>query len=120
MVNAWGKDLEDRRAHVLHLGGALVGRVKKFYDGDKEKKGDCYAPVLELEEGHSFIATPEHFVELDRTALSFYEGLMIGTRALVEMAARGAPSLGMEKGLALTIAVFRTQLRQLQVEDPNG
>jgi hypothetical protein len=113
-VDAWGADLVARGVTVLHKRTLVVGKVVKYYDGETERSGNCFAPVVELEEGHTFVAQPEKFVELDAQAVRFYSGIVQGLAAIVKVAARTAPTLGSARGIDLTVAALRAQLAALE------
>lgn len=118
VVRARFEELVANRALVLHLPTLVIARAKTYY---AEGRGGVTEPVLEMEEGHSFVASDSaRFVELDAQAEAFYRNMLVGLRAVVEMAAKAAPAVGAEKGLKIAIAALRAQLRELQKGDDEG
>jgi len=126
-ILAWGRDLEARKAWVLHETLA-VGPVRKFWDGEAERYVspvndlEVKAPVLELETGHALVANPDAFLELTTAEFRMYAALQQGLAGLAAMAARGAASAGVDRvhGIALMRAALRAQLAALELptKDP--
>lgn len=81
----WVRKLVDDHAWIFHIPTLTVGRVKKFYGPDGETyvstinqepvlEGEQPAPVLELEEGHTFVAHEASvFLRLSEGEVKFYE-----------------------------------------------
>jgi hypothetical protein len=127
-IREWADALIRKQAWVLHLEALAVGPVKAFYDGvssmwtstvDGQPVPD---PVLELENGHAFIASPAKFQEMNAASMRFFASLQHGISGLVSVAARSAAATGVspETGYALTISALRAQLVALETKTQGG
>lgn len=117
----WARDAAARKAVLFHPGTFVVGMAKRAWSGEGD---DCRAdpagnlvraPVLELEQGHAFLARPDSFVELEATEAGFFEaatgaltGLVVGMADLAR--ARGVPE---PTAVVLIVAALRAQLAAL-------
>lgn len=86
-LEEWGRDLAARNAPVLHLRALVFGRVKKFYDGELERSGNCAFPVIELDEGHTFVADRDRFRELSPAEVEICATLAIAVSGILGAAA---------------------------------
>lgn len=125
--NLWAKKLVDDNAWVMHIGARVIGRVTRFFDG----KGSVHVssvnnqpvqgPVLQLEQGHAFVATPDAFIRLSEVEAEFYRGAQLfvaGALAELMMVAR-TQGIRLPTANILTIAALRTQASTLEAEHAN-
>lgn len=121
-VEAWAKDLVDRKAWVLNTYSNVIGQAKRYYNGLTERyistvtKEPTRFAVLELESGHALMANPEKFVELSAAELRYFQALQEGFTGLIVVAAKNAKDNGVEldKGLTMLTVILRTQLAALE------
>jgi hypothetical protein len=115
-THAWGADVVARGATLMHRAHLVIGKAKKYYDGEVEVSGlDC--PVIEMDDGNTFVASHDAFVELDETAIA----ALNTTRAIVRGTIGGmltgmhARGLDERRGIEVLIAVMRAQLHQVEL-----
>jgi hypothetical protein len=121
---ALGRALEGKKAWILHESLA-IGPVKRFWDGETEKfvsplnELEVEAPVIELETGHSFVAKPGSFAELEPKEVKAYVFLQQTLAQVIRTAARGAASAGLEISDVITLlrAALRAQLAALEIPE---
>lgn len=96
----WARDLEERRAWVLHTPSRVISRVRTFYDGVEKVAVSAVngrpvvGPVLELEDGCTFVAADESvFVPMEPQEVAYYAVVQrrVGevARELAEAGAKG-------------------------------
>jgi hypothetical protein len=81
------RGLAARKAYVLHTETLVLGRAARFYaPGEFIDESDNPIPeeVLELEEGHRFLASdPSRFVEIPPDVADYYRAMQSELRTLL-------------------------------------
>ncbi len=127
-VTVWGRDVERRRAWLLHTQNLAVGPVERFFTGEANDQyksaldGEAVqAPVVLLGTGHALLARePDAFIEIGPDEASIYIGTIERMRkAIVDACNDAAKVLGAnqkrpELPLALVVAALRSQLHALE------
>jgi hypothetical protein len=117
---SWAAALAADRSWVLHTGSRTISRVKKFWDGELEVYTSTYnnqptkGPVLELEDGNSFVARSEaDFVSMEEKEVQFFQFVEMKISELATQLATVAVNQGMgiAKGGLLLGTAFRNAAR---------
>lgn len=115
---AWATAAVAEGAMLLHKQHLVAGKANAVYDGREEgqRKDGCTLPVIEFENGHSFIANPVHFVKLGAAETAFFMIVSNDINALVHRAAEVAALARIEpkSSFDLLVAALRSANRMLQ------
>jgi hypothetical protein len=106
---AWAQELADGQRWVLHTPSRSVARVKSFYDGvdrvivSKVNDRPVQGPVLELEDGNTFMAELRAFVSLTEPEVRFFMSTQKTVGMAAKVCAEQAAGAGMAKETALLL-----------------
>lgn len=118
----WGLDLEAKKAWVFHIPTRIFGRVSKFYSfgetTDAEGK-PVKAPVIALEQGHTFVAHPQNFTLLSEADAQFFGGTQQVMREAMKQLVRMGTDMGVDLPMIILLIVSALQA-QIQAIKPDA
>jgi hypothetical protein len=122
-TNEWGLDLEAKKAWVFHVPTRVIGRVSKFYRLGQTTDPDgksVQAPVIALEQGHTFVAHPQNFTLLSEADAKFYGGTQQVLREAMKQLVRMGTDMGVELPMIVMLiaSALQAQLQAIKPETP--
>ena len=105
----WAEDLGEQKAWVLHTPSRAVSRVKAFYDGvarvmvSEINRLPVKGPVVELEDGNTFVAEQRCFVAMEPREVDYYQAAQKTVGLAAKAAAENAAARGIPKTTALML-----------------
>ena len=113
---SWAAKLAADNTWVLHTGSRTVSKVLKFWDGENEVYTSSYnnfptkGPVLELEDGNTFVARGEsEFVPLEDKEVQYFLFVQTTVGEIAQKVAAVGSGCGMN--LAKTLLLIGVALR---------
>jgi hypothetical protein len=102
------KDAIERGIYVMHSSGVIGKPVKYFEAGAyPTERGPISNPVVELHNGHAFVAMPAAFQPLDEHDARFVQGCRVLAQTCINgMLSLGKQSLTMSRAVSLILHVL--------------